>query len=127
MICPNCGDKSCKVCAECGIYECVHHAFVPLNRPSDRCVCNTNEWIDPSNIPPVCDTYIGDGTNNCTTCEHDQECHVPNNRPNNKCVCNTTEWVDPSNIPTVCDKYSGDGTDNCTICEHNKNCHTPSK
>lgn len=77
MKCPNCGEEFCKVCAECGINECVHHAFVPLNRPNDRCVCDAKEWRDPLKIPPVCDKYEGDGTTNCNNCEHDKECHAP--------------------------------------------------
>ncbi len=74
-ICDSCGSEDCGICATCGRCECDHHPFIPVVRQSKACVCDAMEWEDPSNIPPVCDCYVGDGHKNCKICEHDVECH----------------------------------------------------
>jgi hypothetical protein len=46
-----------------------------VQRPAG-CVCDANEWNDPFNLPPVCDSFNGDDIGqNCIKCEHDYECH----------------------------------------------------
>jgi hypothetical protein len=73
-MCDNCNDDKCRICAVCGKGECEHHPFMAVNKP-EGCVCDPNSWGDPTNLPPVCDEYKGDGIENCMTCEHDKECH----------------------------------------------------
>ena len=74
--CPVCSQPSCRQCADCGKWECEHHTFVPTSKP-DGCVCDAQEWGDPTHLPPVCDKYDGpeDHSTNCDKCEHDFECH----------------------------------------------------
>ena len=62
-------------CVICGLPEDEHHTFERVNRPSASCCCDAGEWANPGAIPEVCGQYIGNGTQNCSTCEHDKECH----------------------------------------------------
>jgi len=41
----------------------------------ERCICPPASWIDPSNIPDVCDEFVDCGDGTCKTCEHGKECH----------------------------------------------------
>lgn len=64
------------ICALCGRTEDEHHAFVPIKKPSS-CVCDIHTWGVDS-IPPVCNHYETNGSNNdgyCIHCEHDRDCH----------------------------------------------------
>lgn len=60
--------------------ECCPHCGGRLNEPEikrpEGCVCYHMEWVDPYNLPPVCDEFQGRHTDqNCTRCEHDIGCH----------------------------------------------------
>lgn len=46
-----------------------------VKRPNG-CVCKSEEWADPYNLPPVCDGFEGDTKQICNRCEHDYECHA---------------------------------------------------
>ena len=65
------------ICKHCGEPEAFHHEFEPMTRP-DGCTCDPRDWVDPANVPPICQTYVvrvtDDGT--CATCEHHIECHT---------------------------------------------------
>lgn len=64
-----------KICAICGELEEYHHEAEWILVP-DECVCNPKEWFPrDTDIPGVCDEYIGDGVQECRRCEHDKACH----------------------------------------------------
>lgn len=47
-----------------------------VNRPIG-CICDENEWNDPLNLPPVCNSFEGDDIGgHCIRCEHDYACHT---------------------------------------------------
>jgi len=61
-------------CKHCGEYESEHcPGFAPRTVPPG-CQCDPNEW-DVDEIPPPCEEYVGDWTQNCKRCEHDEACH----------------------------------------------------
>ena len=66
-----------KICKVCGETQEEHHIPDWLEIP-DGCVCNWREWgyDGMSSLPPVCDHYEGNGTQNCSRCEHDKACHA---------------------------------------------------
>lgn len=33
------------------------------------------EWGNPAELPPICDSFVGNHSKNCEKCEHDYECH----------------------------------------------------
>jgi hypothetical protein len=72
-----------KICKVCGETQEEHHIPDWLEIPAG-CVCNWREWDFErlSSLPPVCDHYEGNGTQNCSRCEHDKECHVFDSRKN---------------------------------------------
>ena len=75
MICQDCRNPDCRECGVCGEWECSHHEFTPRIRPAG-CCCDGQEWGDPANIPPVCESHQGDPGKNCQRCEHDAACHT---------------------------------------------------
>lgn len=65
-------------CKNCGREEDEHCTFEPIPaRPG--CVCETESWGNPSDIPAVCDNFVNDpehlGEVYCLNCEHDEGCH----------------------------------------------------
>lgn len=56
--------------------HCDEQLTSEVKRP-EGCVCDTNEWDDPYNLPSVCDKFEADSIGmNCIRCEHDYECHT---------------------------------------------------
>ena len=68
--------KTLDRCKHCGKPESEHHAFVPFIVP-DRCECNPNDWLNPNDIPPVCNKFELGEYDLCKHCEHPKECHKP--------------------------------------------------
>lgn len=66
------------ICDLCGRPKSAHCEFVErvVNRPPG-CVCEIREWGNPSDIPPVCDSFKAwhEDLDICTKCEHDEACH----------------------------------------------------
>lgn len=66
-----------KTCPACDLDEDEHHSFTPFpKRPG--CVCETESWGDPANVPPVCSAFVpmsADEPTYCKNCEHDVGCH----------------------------------------------------
>lgn len=56
------------------------HCGKPLEQEAKRpqgCCCDTGEWDNPFDIPPVCAEFQGaDTALRCTRCEHDFGCHI---------------------------------------------------
>jgi hypothetical protein len=58
-------EPTCRICGQTDGEHCVFEA--------QRCPCDDRTWADRPG--PICSLYVGDGVKNCTTCEHDAECH----------------------------------------------------
>jgi hypothetical protein len=65
-----------ETCSICGRPESEHHEFKAGRKPK-TCVCDADQWVNPYDIPPVCEKFKGDSNDEyCETCEHDKKCHV---------------------------------------------------
>jgi hypothetical protein len=71
----NKGEEMKKVCVHCGRTE-EEHCYFEAKMPNG-CVCPPGDWGDT--VTEVCDYFTGSGPQ-CTTCEHDKECHVQSAR-----------------------------------------------
>lgn len=59
-------------CKHCGKTEEEHCEGYEKKMP-DGCQCDPWEW---GNVTPICAQYVGNGKQNCATCEHDAGCHA---------------------------------------------------
>ena len=62
-----------RICRNCLRAEEEHCFFQPIEIPNG-CVCDPRTWL-PNDIGPICRKYKGNGTESCSDCEHDKECH----------------------------------------------------
>ena len=65
--------KPSPICRICQQPEEEHHRFNPFVIPTG-CICDPGTWL-PKDPGEICAEYIGNGVQNCETCEHDKGCH----------------------------------------------------
>ena len=65
------------LCKHCDRPAREHHQFEPVYIVPPGCLCDGAGWRDPTNIPPVCQSFgpMPGSTHLCVVCEHSEACH----------------------------------------------------
>ena len=60
------------ICVHCGKPEEDHCIGFERTMP-EGCQCAPGEWGE--RVTPICDKFVGEGSQYCRICEHDKGCH----------------------------------------------------